>query len=268
MTTTNEAKMNYSKYISSLASPFDHGNSLPKDSHPLTVMILSPHPDDESIIGSLPLRLMHENNAHIINVAVTLGSKVERQKARLRELENACEHLGAELVLLKEEWPKKAKELKSLIQKYQPQVILAPHLKDHHPAHVKTGQLLKRVIKTLGNIDVLVAWTEFWGQNPKPNILIEVPNDVVELQMQALEKHKGEIERNPYHLRLPAWMMDNVRRGSELIGGKGHGSPAFAFGVIYEWQLIRRGKNKKIDLPTHVLTRHADIGSIIESLFH
>jgi len=29
----------------------------------------------------------------------------------------------------------------------------------------------------------------------------------------------GEVRRNPYHARLPAWMMDNVRRGAELWAG-------------------------------------------------
>jgi len=28
------------------------------------------------------------------------------------------------------------------------------------------------------------------------------------------------VRRNPYHARLPAWMMDNVRRGAELAGGQ------------------------------------------------
>ena len=34
-------------------------------------LILSPHPDDECIIGGLPLRLMKEGGIRIINVAIT-----------------------------------------------------------------------------------------------------------------------------------------------------------------------------------------------------
>ena len=44
--------------------------------------------------------------------------------------------------------------------------------------------------------------------------------DVADL-MAALSLHVGEVARNPYHLRLPAWMIDNVRRGAELVGGQG-----------------------------------------------
>jgi LmbE family N-acetylglucosaminyl deacetylase len=258
--------MDFTPILSSLSSSFSTGNTLPKDNFPLTVMILSPHPDDECIVGSLALRLMFENNAHVVNVAVTLGSKVERQKARLKELEGACELLEMELVVLSDKWPAKEKELKSLIQKYQPNVILAPHVKDHHPTHIKTGQLLKKCLRSLKKINTLVVWTEFWGQNPKPNVLIEVSMDILELQMNALLMHKGEIKRNPYHLRLPAWMMDNVRRGSEIISGSGSEASSMAFGILYEWQLIKNGKKKKLHLPTSTLSRHADLGSLIQSL--
>jgi LmbE family N-acetylglucosaminyl deacetylase len=258
--------MDFTPILSPLTSLFSSGNTLPKDDVPITVMILSPHPDDECIVGSLALRLMFENNAHVVNVAVTLGSKVERQKARMKELEEACDLLEMELVTLSEKWTLKEKELRSLIQKYQPHIILAPHLKDHHPTHIKTGQLLKKCVSSLKKIDTLIVWTEFWGQNSKANVLIEVPSDILELQMNALMKHKGEVERNPYHLRLPAWMMDNVRRGSEMVSGTGTEASKMAFGVLYQWQLIRNGKNRKIHLPTNILTRNADLGSLIQSL--
>ena len=229
-------------------------------------MILSAHPDDECITGSLALRLSHENNAHIINVAVTLGSKVERQKARLKELMSACELLEMELVVLEENWNKKAKELKSLIQKYQPDLIIAPHLKDHHPTHIKTGELLKKVLLTLKKTTTIVAWSEFWGQMSKPNVLIEVPQQILELQMKALALHAGEVSRNPYHLRLPAWMMDNVRRGAEVINGKGESSPLMPYGVIYQLQQFHAGKFHSVKLPTSSLSNMADLGEILLSL--
>jgi hypothetical protein len=50
--------------------------------------------------------------------------------------------------------------------------------------------------------------------------------------------HAGEVARNPYHLTLPAWMMDNVRRGSELVSGPGAAAPGFAFAALY--RLSRR----------------------------
>ena len=51
--------------------------------------------------------------------------------------------------------------------------------------------------------------------------------------MTALSYHVGEVRRNPYHVLVPAWMQDNVRRGSELVGGQGGAAPDFAFCTLY-----------------------------------
>ncbi len=255
--------MEFTPIIETLSSYFSPSPLVKKDPVPFVVMILSPHPDDECIVGSLALRLQKENNVHIVNVAVTLGSNKERQSERLKELEAACEHLEMELVVLHENWSKKTKELKSLILKYQPQLILAPHVKDHHPTHIKTGQLLKKVLDKKKN--TLIAWTEFWGQLEKPNTLVEVPSEILLLQMEALAKHVGEVSRNPYHLRLPAWMMDNVRRGSEVISGKGAASPTIPFGVLYQLQISKKGKLKDVKLPSSFLSHLADLGEIVKN---
>ncbi len=255
----------FTQLIQTLSSYFSAHPLIEKPSLPFTILILSPHPDDECITGSLPLRLMHENNAHIINVAVTLGSKKDRQKARRKELESACEVLDFELDILSEDWTKKAQELKALIQKYQPHLILAPHLKDHHPTHIKTAKLLQKVLK-MTKVTTLVAWTEFWGIMEKPNCLIEVPSEIVELQMEALAKHTGEIKRNPYHLRLPAWMMDNVRRGGEIILNVGGEVPQMPFGVIYHLQVFKNAKFVNAKLPTPFLSSLADLGQIFNEI--
>lgn len=234
--------MEFTSLLTQLTSYFSPAPLIPKESIPFTVMILSPHPDDECISGALALRLQKENHAHVVNVAVTLGSNKERMPERMKELEAACELLDFELIVLDENWKNKAKELKSLIQKYQPDLIIAPHLHDHHPTHIRTGELLKTVLASLKKTTTLVAWSEFWGPLRKPNLLVEVPTEILEMQMQGLLCHQGEITRNPYHLRLPAWMMDSVRRGSEVIGGAGTQSSQMSFGVIYQLQKFSLGK--------------------------
>ena len=44
------------------------------------------------------MRLLREAHMKVVNVAVTLGSKKERQPGRFQELRNACDYLGFELV--------------------------------------------------------------------------------------------------------------------------------------------------------------------------
>jgi LmbE family N-acetylglucosaminyl deacetylase len=256
--------MDFAKTLKPFSALFSPSKISIKKSVPLTIMLLSPHPDDECITSSLAIRLGKENHAQIINIAVGLGSNIERQPARKRELAKACDVLEFENITLNENWKNKEKELKDLIQKYRPQIILAPHVKDIHPTHIKTGELCKKVLKTIPKYSCLVFWTEFWGQMSKPNLLLEVPQEILELQMQALAMHEGEISRNPYHFRLPAWMMDNVRRGSEIIGGQGGKASSMAFGVLYQLQIFKNGKftSKNIDYP--FLDAKKDLGQIFK----
>ena len=109
-----------------------------------------------------------------------------------------------------------------------------------------------------------MAWSEFWGQMTKPNLLLEVPIEILEEQIQALEKHVGEVARNPYHLRLPAWMMDNVRRGSEVVSGKGSPTANMAFGVLYRLQLVKGGKFITPKLSENILYAENNIGHMFK----
>lgn len=256
--------MEFTPILKSFSSLFKSHPLSQKKSLPLTVMILSPHPDDESIVGSLALRLMHENNAHVVNIAVTVGSDPSRQDERRKELLEACSFLEFENIFLDDNWKKKEKELKSLIQKYQPSLIICPHTKDFHPTHIKTSELLKKVLVGFKKETLLVAWSEFWAPQAKPSILVEVPLEILEFQMKALEKHVGEVARNPYHLRLPAWMMDNVRRGSEIIGGKGSEATNMSFGILYQLQLLKNGKLTQVKLMTSTLTSQDNLAQIFK----
>jgi hypothetical protein len=90
--------------------------------------------------------------------------------------------------------------------------------------------------------DDFACWiveTEYWGAIADPNLAIESSLEDVADLMAATAFHVGEVERNPYHLRLPAWMADNVRRGGELVGSVGGTAPSFTFATLYrarQWQ--------------------------------
>ena len=79
--------------------PLDVGTLVPPTRPPVPaaapkVLIFAPHPDDEVIIGGLPLRLLRELKMNVVNVAVTLGSRVDRQTERWQELKNCCDYIG------------------------------------------------------------------------------------------------------------------------------------------------------------------------------
>jgi hypothetical protein len=79
-----------------------------------------------------------------------------------------------------------------------------------------------------------------------PNLLVESNIEDVADLVAALACHVGEMRRNPFHARLPAWMIDNVRRGAEIVGVAGAASPDFTFGTIYRLQKWRGGKLQKV----------------------
>jgi N-acetylglucosamine malate deacetylase 1 len=91
------------------------------------------------------------------------------------------------------------------------------------------------------SFDCQVVETEFWGAMTAPNLMVELSEQDLGDMMAALSFHVGEVRRNPYHLLVPAWMQDNVRRGGELVGGQGGAAPDFAFCTLYRLRHWRDG---------------------------
>ena len=221
-----------------------------------TVLIFSPHPDDEVIIGGLALRLLREARWRVSNVAVTLGSKRERQAERLAELQGCCECIGFDLVQTAPtgleqinlsarqtdpaNWSRSVQVIADILRQHQPRVIFFPHEHDWNVTHIGTHFLLRDALQTLPkSFSCHVIETEFWGQMATPNLHVEISAPDLGDLITALTFHVGEVRRNPYHLSLPAWMADNVRRGGELVGGQGAAAPDFAFSTLYRqsrWQ--------------------------------
>jgi len=223
------------------------------------VLIFSPHPDDEVIVGGLAVRLLREAKWNVINVAVTQGSKKERQAERLRELKNCCDCIGFGLAQTAPDglekvnpkareqdpthWTQSVQAIAEILTKHQPRVILFPHDLDWNSTHVGTHLLVMDALKSLlVSFSCYTVETEFWGQNPAPNLMVELSVQQVADLITALTFHVGEVRRNPYHLSLPAWMIDNVRRGAELVGGQGGAAPDYTFATLYRLRKWCDGK--------------------------
>ena len=218
-----------------------------------TILLASPHPDDEALIGALPLRLRLEVGARVVNCAVTLGSDLTQRARRRAELESSCRVLGFDLIVPGDqgfddvrlecrnthprEWQDKVEALRKIFDQARPDAVFAPHAEDFNATHIGTHYLaldaLSAHLARTGRPSALLIETEYWHEHSRPNLMVGVSPKVLALQIMATAEHGGEVSRNPYHLGLPARMMDNVRRGSEVVGGQGAATQPFPFAELY-----------------------------------
>lgn len=235
--------------------------AIPKRADAPVALIFSPHPDDEVIIGGWALRLHRQGGWRVVNVAVTQGSKRERQQARWQELTDCCRCIGFDLQATSPtglegvnvttratdagRWTAMVQVVAKILSDYRPRAVFFPHQADWNSTHIGTHYLVADALASLPRTFACSAIeTEFWGQMPLPNVLVESPPADLAALVTALTWHIGEVQRNPYHLTLPAWMMDNVRRGGEWIGGQGQAAPNFIFGTMYR---LRRWADGRFD---------------------
>ena len=242
-------------------------------------LIFAPHPDDEVIIGGLPLRLLRELKMNVVNVAVTLGSHVDRQVERWQELKNCCDYIGFGLVAPGERgleginpaarekdpqrWASSVKAIAGVLTEHRPSIVFFPHDDDWNKTHIGVHHLLVEALGSSG-LACLAVETEFWGAMDAPNLMVESSAaDVADL-VAALSLHVGEVARNAYHLRLPAWMIDNVRRGAELVGGQGGTAPRFAFATLYRLRRWEESRFHNIFEGGQVLSSQDDLSKLFQ----
>ena len=224
-------------------------------------MVFSPHPDDEAISGALPWRLRRHDGWRVINVAVTLGSKVERRAERWQELSRCCDFLGFDLVSASGEaqhgleritpwtaasdptyWGSSAARVARLIDAHQPLLIVCPHANDGHAAHIGTHLLVMDGLRGADkSLRPHLGFSEYWNTQSDPGLMVELDKSEVADLVAALSLHTGEVARNPYHLTLPAWFMDGVRRGAERVGAPAATAPDAPFASLYGWQRWENG---------------------------
>ncbi len=233
------------------------------DANAPRVLIFSPHPDDEVIIGGLALRLAREAKWNVLNVAVTHGSNKARQPERWKELGGCCDYIGFGLIQTRENgleginlktrtqnaaaWERSVERIAEILNDQKPRAILFPHARDWNSSHIGTHHLVVDALAKLGGrFTCHTVEGEFWGAMDDPNLMVELREQDLADLITALTFHVGEVQRNPYHLRLPAWMIDNVRRGGELVGGQGGAAPDFTFATLYRLQRWRNGHFEKV----------------------
>src|SRR6266513_2373310 len=224
----------YREFVEGFAKLLNHGKKLPLGGFPSNqtpplppdaprALIFSPHPDDEVIIGGLALRLLRELQMNVINVAVTHGRNKERQAERWKELTACCQEIGFGLISTRpnglegvtlknraenpSQWAKAAARIAEILLEHTPRIIFLPHDRDWNTSHIGTHHLVVEALASLGNsFSCYAVETEFWAPMDAPNLMVESSEQDLRDLLRALSFHVGEVERNPYHVRLPAWI--------------------------------------------------------------
>lgn len=213
-------------------------------------LIFAPHPDDESLTGALALRLARQRGMRVLVMPVTLGSRTDRRAERMRELNEACAWLGFGVVPTghaglgvitptarqsdPQAWAEAVRAAAAIIAEMQSAIIFAPHAGDRHPTHMGTHHLVLDALAALpAGFRCRLIETEYWAPMAEPNLMVESSVEDVADLVAAVSLHRGEVARSPYHLSLPAWMIDNVRRGTELVGGFRAEAPPCVFATLY-----------------------------------
>ena len=198
------------------------------------VVILAPHPDDECLMAGAALRMQEEWNAQVTVVPYSYGSDPGRRTARAQELKDALGVLGFDLYD-----PRKNTKLDKIteiefleaMKKLKPEIIFSPHARDFHPAHIAAHDTVALFLsQTTGRLPIWIQ-TEYWQALESPNVFVPLRPDQVIRIGEALMKHVGEVSRNPYHLRLPAWYIDQARRAQEIIPSPS--AAQFIFGQLF-----------------------------------
>lgn len=213
-------------------------------------------------------------------MAVTLGSDRGRRAARRGELTGCCDFIGFELVVAAPDglervnvetrrmdpthWAECRATIARILATYQPLAIFCPHESDWNGTHVGTHHLVLDALGTLGStFRTHVLETEFWAAMQTPNLMVESSAGDLGDLIAALSFHVGEMTRNPYHLSLPAWMQDNVRRGAELVLGQGAGAPAFTFATLYRLRRWEHGGLVHAPTTARALSATDDVASLL-----
>lgn len=224
------------------------------------VLIFAPHPVDEGLVGGLPLRLLREGGMRVIDVVLGHGGYTECQEQNGAEHRAACNYLGFEVLTAATRdidrldpsnrsqeparWSRCVAIVAEMLERTAPRLVLLPQVAEPSRIHVVTHLLVLDALTRLGGrLDCQLAETEHWLNMTAPNLLVESSiQDVADL-VAATSFRAIQMKRNPYHLRLPGRLQDNVRRGVEIIGGGVDANTGFTFATLYG---VRRWRNGEL----------------------
>ncbi len=234
------------------------------------VLLITIHPDDEHLYGSLAIRF-RAMGMRVVVAAMTFGSNVSQRFRRLDELQNSCRFSGYDLDLppgfdnvntrdpatlgMSGVTPSAEIDVPvvfaanlaatvALLERHRPAIVIMPHDDDYNSSHIGGHQLGQKALIEMQrrhpDFWCHVVLAEYWRAMENPNLLVGFSPTMVGHLMAGTSFHVGECRRNPYQTEIPAWMANNVRR-VEVMCRQGGQAPDFTFGALYEHLVFADG---------------------------
>lgn len=206
-----------------------------------TILIFSPHPDDETIATGGYIKTATTNNAEVWIVLVTDGNKHHLEKARYNEFARVTAALGVpEKNLFYLNYPDGDlhKQDSGLIQRYfkniiefvHPNIVFIPSPSDRHPDHKTTGIEAKYVLSKMSFNPNIYYYLVHYPNFPVPmrlarNLFVTPPiklldfskewlsfplsQDIEEAKLNALLKYKTQLRYSPLKELIEAFVRKN-----------------------------------------------------------
>jgi LmbE family N-acetylglucosaminyl deacetylase len=199
---------------------------------PVTVLHVSPHPDDEVLGAGATLLALRGEGAEVINLACSLGRPHEHDRRR-HELEAACSLADFELQIhdpalaisggddLEAARRQLVETLVALLPDRTISLVVSPSPQDGHPGHEVVGRAVRDALRaTRGARPRWWIWG-LWADLPFPTLVSPFDGERLAAVDRILAAHGGEISRNAYSDLVPARATVNRVLGAEKVLGYG-----------------------------------------------
>jgi LmbE family N-acetylglucosaminyl deacetylase len=200
------------------------------------IVVISPHPDDESLGAGGLIAFQRKRGVPICIIAVTDGENAygfnnpQLRKTRQREQSRAVRELGlgeSQLVRLgftDSSLMPAAEDIAGHIAPYvtNRHHILAPWTGDFHPDHEACGRAAEKLARRIG---ARLTWYFFWTwHRGDPSLLKNVTmaafplsRDLREAKWRAIQAHRSQLEHPGGQPILPENLLAPARRNFEVF---------------------------------------------------
>lgn len=171
------------------------------------VLILAPHPDDETVGCGGTIRAYRQVGAHITCVYMTDGRRGNPDydentlvEIRRSEARKVAEILGIDRTVFLENHDEELAvtaetvgQLTRILEDVRPEAVFLPFFTDNHPDHKATSRIFLAAVKQMKTNPMCHTWG-LWTPLPYFNVTVDI-TPYIDSKKEALEAYRSETER-------------------------------------------------------------------------